>query len=80
MRERIASIAPIRRVQGATTSWTRLDSPWRITTRWAGGVSKMRTSQSMRRRTTDGTKFDGAAALQRALLSRPDIFVGTLTE
>jgi hypothetical protein len=28
----------------------------------------------------DGTKFDGAAALQRALLNRPDIFVGTLTD
>ncbi|HXJ41631.1 MAG TPA: DUF1592 domain-containing protein, partial [Bryobacteraceae bacterium] len=28
----------------------------------------------------DGTKFDGAAGLQRALVNRPDIFVGTLTE
>ena len=28
----------------------------------------------------DGTEFDGAAELQRALLSRPDLFVSTVTE
>jgi hypothetical protein len=28
----------------------------------------------------DGTKFDGPAALQTALLNHPDIFVGTLSE
>jgi hypothetical protein len=28
----------------------------------------------------DGTKFDGVAELQRALLARPDIFAGTFTE
>ncbi len=28
----------------------------------------------------DGTKVDGIVALRRALVSRPDVFVGTLTE
>ena len=28
----------------------------------------------------DGTKIDGAVALRRALVSHPDVFVGTLTE
>jgi hypothetical protein len=28
----------------------------------------------------DGTKVDGPAALRKALLSRPDVFVGTMTE
>jgi len=29
---------------------------------------------------TDGTKIDGPAALRKALLSRPDVFTGTVTE
>jgi len=28
----------------------------------------------------DGSKFDGVAGLQKALLSRPEVFVGTMTE
>ena len=28
----------------------------------------------------DGSKFDGVAGLQKALLSRPEVFVNTLTE
>ena len=28
----------------------------------------------------DGSKFEGVAGLQQALLSRPEVFVGTLTE
>ena len=28
----------------------------------------------------DGTKVDGVVALRRALMSRPEVFVGTLTE
>jgi hypothetical protein len=29
---------------------------------------------------TDGTKIDGVAALRDALLKRPDVLVGTMTE
>jgi hypothetical protein len=29
---------------------------------------------------SDGTKIDGPAALRKALLSRPDVFTGTITE
>ena len=28
----------------------------------------------------DGSKFEGASGLQRAVLARPDIFAGTFTE
>ena len=43
-------------------------------------TARRRQSNRRLRRTGDGTKIDGVVSLRKALISRPELFAGTLTE
>ena len=76
-----SSIAPIRPAPGATKLWTPSGSRSRISTASANGATvdsgfKIDASGQL----VDGTRVDGPASLRKALLDRPEAFVGTMTE
>ena len=71
-----ASIAPIPPAPAATTSWIRSASRSRITTPSAAGErSRTTTPIDAAGGLPDGSKFEGVAGLEQALLSRPELFV-----
>ena len=75
------SIAPTRRAPAATRRWIRSVSRWRISMPWAHGAPRMPAIRSTHRANcADGTHVDGVVTLRQALVSRPELFAGTMTE
>ena len=82
IRERLAEHRAQRRLRELSQArWTRSASRSRTSTRSAaGGPSRKASPIDATGGLPDGSKFDGVAGLEQALLKRPELFVGTLTE
>ncbi|HEY1340443.1 MAG TPA: DUF1592 domain-containing protein, partial [Bryobacteraceae bacterium] len=81
MRERMAA----HRDKPACAGCHRLMDPLGFAMENYDAVGRWRTAEDGKRIDTggtmpDGTKFEGAAGLQQALLRRPDVFAGTFSE
>ena len=78
---RTASREPGLRRRAIATS-IRSASRWRTSTPSGSGATSTREGLAIDAAgvLADGTKVDGPVALRKALLARPDVFVGTVTE
>ena len=81
MRERMAQHRANPACAGCHQLMDPRGSRWRTSTpSVAGGRARKQARRSTRRGLAGGTSFEGVAGLRKALLSRPELFVTTVTE